>query len=329
LPEVLAAALLYVVAAGVVQLLAALPIAAAAESLPEDNPDAAGRFWLAACAFAPLSALVLTILAFAVAGSGMVPPHLERTRPHVCWHWLLDRPDAEWHFAVGGALASGLIVLAAGRFVWRWVRSLQAERMAAAHVGADGRRVLVAHSDEPFCFTVGLREGVAIISRAMVDLLDSQRREAVLAHEMAHIRRRDNATHLVAELCATLSALFPLGFVYAYRWRAAAEADCDRAAAEASSPDVVAGTLSAVEQASGGVRPEWPEGLTPVYYGGVSPARRSARLLAAPRPQIAPPLRVVLWVEGLVLAAALVGGRQWVLDSLYCAGESVLKGMGG
>ena len=329
MPEVLAAALLYVIAAGVVQLLAALPIAAAAESLPENNPEAAGRFWLAACAFAPAAALVLTVLALALSTSSMLPPHLERVRPHLCWRVLLERPDAQWHFLVGGALALGLIVLAVGRFVWRWVSSLQVERMASAHVGDGGERVLVAHGDEPFCFAVGVGDGVAIISRGMLDLLDEQQRDAVLGHEAAHIRRRDNATHLAAELCATLSALVPLGFIYAYRWRSAAEAACDQAAAAASSAETLVETLELVEHATGGVRPEWPEGLNPVYYGGISPARRAARLMAPARAQIAPPLRAVLLVEGFAVVAALVFGRHWLLDSLYCAGESVLKGMGG
>lgn len=329
MPEVLAAALLYVIAAGVVQLLAALPIAAAAESLPENNPEAAGRFWLAACVFAPAAALVLTVLALALSASAMLPPHLERVRPHACWRLLLERPDAQWHFLVGGALALGLIVLAVARFAWRWSSSAQAGRLAAAHAGDDAERVLVAHSDEPFCFAVGLGDGVAIISRRMLDLLDEPQRGAVLAHELAHIRRRDNATHLAAELCATLSAIVPLGFIYAYRWRSAAEAACDQAAAAASSAETVVETLELVEHTTGGARPEWPEGLNPVYYGGVSPARRAARLMAPARAQIAPPLRAVLLVEGLVVVAALVFGRQWVLDSLYCAGESVLKGMGG
>lgn len=329
MPELLAAALLYVVAAGIVQLLAALPIAAAAESLPDDDPAAAGRFWLAACAFPPLAAVALTALAFGLSASSMLSPHLERVRPHVCWRFLLERPDAQWHFILGGALALALIVLAVGRFAWRWASSVQAERMAAAHIGDGDPPVLVAHGEEPFCFTVGLRDGVAIISRGMVDLLDEAQREAILTHEIAHVRRRDNARHLVAELCATLSALVPLGFLYAYRWRAAAEADCDQAAAEASHPEIVAETLEVVEQATGGARPEWPERLNPVYYGGLSPARRAARLRAAPRPQIAPPLRLVLWIETAVVTAAVVIGRGRVLDSLYCAGESVLKGMGG
>ncbi|HCU38285.1 MAG TPA: hypothetical protein DGT21_23545 [Armatimonadetes bacterium] len=328
MPEVLAAALLYVVAAGAVQLLAALPVAAAAESLSENDPEAAGRFWLAASVFAPSAALALTVLALALARGGMLPPHLERTRPHVCWRWLLERPDADWHFTVGGALALGLVVFALGRFAWRWVSSTQVGRLAAAHVGDGGERVLVAHSDEPYCFAVGLGGGVAIISRGMVDLLDEQQRGAVLSHELAHIVRRDNAMHLVTELCATLSALVPLGFIYAYRWRSAAEAACDQAAAAASNPETVVEALELVERATVGLRPEWPEGLNPVYYGGVSPARRAARLMAPARAQIAPPLRVVLWVEGIVVVAALALGRQWVLDSLYCAGESVLKGLG-
>ncbi len=329
LPELLAFALLYVVAAGVVQLLAALPVAAAAESLPEDNPDAAGRFWSAASLLAPASALPLTAACLLLARSDMVTPHLERVRPHICAHPLLERPDADWHFRVAGIIALSLIAFALARFLWRWVSSVRVERLAAAHTGEGEVPVLVAHGDEPACFTVGLHKGFVIVSRGMVELLSDQQRKALIAHETAHVRRRDNLRHLVLELCATLSALAPIGFLYAYRWRAAAEAACDRAAAQVSSPETVAETLQLVEQATGGHRPEWPEGLNPVYYGGVSPTRRVARLTTPTSPQVAPPLKVVLAAEAIVLFAVTLLARRPLLDSLFCAGETVLKGMGG
>ncbi len=327
---VLAAALLLVVYGAVIQLLAALPATAAAESLSDDNPRTAARFWLAVCLFPPVAAALLTTISLIAPSTSAISPHLERIRSHFCWRSLTQGPDATWHFRVAGALAAAVIVFALCRFVWRWISSRRVEELAARMLtDNDESRVLVARSEEDFSFTVGVREGFVVVSRGLADRLTEEQLRALLAHEQGHVERKDNMWHLIVELAATLALPMPLGFVYAHRWRAAAEADCDSRAAEASSKETVSQLLLMLQEQALQPQPSLPAGLTPVYHGSISPSHRASRLSRSPRPLVAPPLAVVLVAELGVVVAGTVLARRWLWDSFYCAGESLLRVMAG
>ena len=51
---------------------------------------------------------------------------------------------------------------------------------------------VLAGLPEPAACTVGLRRPTILITTTLVDMLDEEELEAVIAHEMAHVRRRDN-----------------------------------------------------------------------------------------------------------------------------------------
>ena len=52
--------------------------------------------------------------------------------------------------------------------------------------------VLLSSHQSPTAFTAGLRRPSILVSMAMVELLDDEELEAVLAHEAAHVARQDN-----------------------------------------------------------------------------------------------------------------------------------------
>ena len=52
--------------------------------------------------------------------------------------------------------------------------------------------VVASSYQGPTAFTVGLRRPSILVSKAMVELLDEEELEAVLAHEAAHVSRQDN-----------------------------------------------------------------------------------------------------------------------------------------
>lgn len=273
---------------------------------------------------------MLTALSLLAPYTGAVTPHLERVRPHLCWLKLTEGPDAQWHFRLAGTLALGLLLFAVARFTWRWASSARVERRARQMLSAEDQdQVLVTGSEEPFCFSVGARRGLAVVSRGLVQQLDQQQLQALLAHEQAHIARRDNMWHLLLELAAIISLPLPTGFVYAHLWRSAAEADCDLQAAQATNSDMVSRLLELMHQRIGDMHRRRTAGLSPVYRAGLSPAHRAQRLVRAPRPTIAPPLKLVLVAEIALMMLVLVFARQWMWDSLYCAGKSVMDVMGG
>jgi hypothetical protein len=83
----------------------------------------------------------------------------------------------------------------------RVVRALEKELPIAVP------RIFLLDGKEPVIYAEGLREGSISISRSLIEGLDLEELQAVLAHEIGHVLRRDNATGWV---------LFTLRFVMFY-----------------------------------------------------------------------------------------------------------------
>ena len=77
-------------------------------------------------------------------------------------------------------------------------------RRVAARMGIETPVVAVVPSCPGGAYVVGVRRPVVVLSTALVDELDDAELEGVLAHELAHVRRRDN---LVATVLTTLRDL--------------------------------------------------------------------------------------------------------------------------
>ncbi|WP_231184053.1 M48 family metalloprotease [Haladaptatus sp. DYF46] len=81
--------------------------------------------------------------------------------------------------------------------------------------------IAVSHTDVPNAFTVGRSpsNSTIVVTTGLLDVLDRDEVEAVLAHELAHIKHRDVAVMSVASLLPTISlfiASFSLHLVRAF-----------------------------------------------------------------------------------------------------------------
>lgn len=71
----------------------------------------------------------------------------------------------------------------------------------AARAGVDPPRLQVSPDPSPNAFSVGLRvPGTIVVTRGLLEHLPDQEIEAVLAHELAHLERRDTTVGTVAAM---------------------------------------------------------------------------------------------------------------------------------
>lgn len=176
--------------------------------------------------------------------------------------------------------------------------------------------VTLIESERPLCMAAGLGARRILVSRGLWAAIGGPERAVVLAHERAHLRRRDALVTSALRLCA------PLHVPSVARWLAreleiAAEQVCDEAAAaEAGDRMLVAETILRVEQMTRAAGPA-PR-LAGAGFGSCAVVRRVEALLAepsAPGPQR-------LWRPGVVLGTLLL-----ILgaDTLHHTTESLLS----
>jgi len=175
----------------------------------------------------------------------------------------------------------------------------------------------LVEAEQPICVAAGLFRPRILMSRGLFGLLVTEERAIVLAHERAHIRRRDIV------VSAVVRGLTALHLPAASRWlrselAVAAEQACDEeAAVEYGDRLVVAATILKVERA---MRAASTGALAPVAmaFGLTAVERRVEALLGAPEPARSLRLPVAM-MGGAVLAALLLA------DELHHLTESVLS----
>ncbi len=85
---------------------------------------------------------------------------------------------------------------------------------------------LLLSDDVQLPFTAGLVRPTIVLPRA-AEAWTEDRRRVVLAHELAHVRRRDLVTHLLGRIACALYWFHPLVWLAARRARAEGERACD------------------------------------------------------------------------------------------------------
>ena len=113
------------------------------------------------------------------------------------------------------------------------VRQLRASRRFERTLRTVGRvrGAFVFEAREPHAFCIGLLRPRVYVSRAVLDLLDDDELDAVLAHEAHHAQRRDPLRLLVARALGDGLFFLPLVRRLAERYAALAELAADEAAA--------------------------------------------------------------------------------------------------
>lgn len=277
-----------------------------------------------------LLALSPPLLALGLLFSASLPPLVALVAPaldhctthddghaHLCFVHLPEA-GASATFGLGLVAALGYVGARAALSAAGLLRATRALR-ALAKTGLRRRDldVTVLETSRPVCLAAGLLTPRILLSRGLLESLGDDERAVVLAHERAHVRRRDA---LVAGVVRAGAAAHLPG---AGRWLVrelaiAAEQACDEEAGALVGDRVaVASAILAVERA--GLHAAARDvGPLAVAFGERAVERRVESLLAEPtRPA---PLRP--FYVGLVLAAAalLVGS-----GGLHHATESLLS----
>jgi Zn-dependent protease with chaperone function len=200
------------------------------------------------CVFLPpFACLVLPLLA-------LVDPHLLPAfrSVHQFWHAVEAAIHASsllhgvLHGANGVVLVAGLYFLGRTVYVFSQMRTFQGtlrRSTPVAEYAVTGEAFYCLSSPRPLCFTGGSLHPVVFLTTGLREQLSERELTAVLAHEAAHVRRRDPLLGTGLTLFYTLLPLPGSGRLLR-DWQAAVERFCDQEAArQIGSPHDVASAL--------------------------------------------------------------------------------------
>lgn len=184
------------------------------------------------------------------------------------FQWCAKAVDAHGHIgAPVGIPASVLAIIGS----WHAVRTLRATRRLRHDLPG---HVQIAENEHPFAMTLPGRAGQVVLSSGLVDLLDEEEQQVVLAHEAAHGRYRHDRYLLVA---AVASSTIPMLRPLAARLQFSLERWADEAAVN------VVGDRQLVAVTLGKVALSTPPALAGVLpFAGLGVAARVATLLGPP-----------------------------------------------
>lgn len=172
----------------------------------------------------------------------------------------------------------------------------------------------------PLCLVQGIRRPRLVLSEPILDALPAADFHAIVAHELAHVRRRDNWWRVFGQL-ATLGHLPGLGRIAYQRWSQAAEAACDMEASHRlGSPIPVAEALVRFQRLIN--RQGVPDAAAQAGSAFAHPGGMEARVrgLLDPCPHRPSPLQHWPWLV-LMLAAwqvePLHRSLEWLLELIH------------
>jgi Zn-dependent protease with chaperone function len=137
---------------------------------------------------------------------------------------------------IGGFLVGLVLSLVRLLLVWVTVargtfaasrRLHRCTRRLARHLGVHAPRVRLCPSLAPVAFTYGIFQPTIVLSRWMVETLDQQELESVLAHELAHHARRDHLLTWWALLLRDAFCYLPTSRLTYQQFRDTQELACD------------------------------------------------------------------------------------------------------
>ena len=200
--------------------------------------EARSSIWLVAIAKFGLALFVLWEVPLLPAEA---PPSLEALIPVAQMAQTGPAPvnSAESLQAAAFGLWAAVLTIIAIRalFAHAVLRRLVVESDPAPHRvqqiadGLAGRPMLVRlHPDPPVPFVTGLLRPIILLPEGMGAELDGPELEMVLAHEIAHIERRDTISGLFCFACQAIFFFHPAIWIARKEWQIARESACDQAA---------------------------------------------------------------------------------------------------
>ena len=177
---------------------------------------------------------------------------------------------------------------------------------------------LLLDQPDPAAYTIGLRRPAVVITAGMVEMLDDEELASVLAHEVAHVRRRHNWLGWLV-FCLRLASFYnPVSLVTFHQIGHDIEKVCDRdAAAITGKPLALASALIKVYRTSYAVVGEFRWWSRPLARRVAALENRALQTLVMDRVErlvhsetarevSSPLLRLGLAVSGVLMLAYLV-----------------------
>ncbi|AXG76462.1 M56 family metallopeptidase [Streptomyces paludis] len=200
------------------------------------------------------------------------------------------------------------VVLACAHTVRRHVRFRSRAHRALAGLPPD--EVAVLDDGLPYAYALPGSPGRIVVSAGMLSCLNAGEREALLAHERAHLTGRHHLLLLAARLAGCANPfLLPLRAAVAYsteRW-------ADEAAAQATGDRRT--TARAVGKAALFARPAPPPGMAAFASAGPVPRRVAALLGPVPPRRNWPPALTRAGIAAYVAAAGTAASTMSALNS--------------
>ncbi|MGE5617813.1 MAG: M56 family metallopeptidase [Sphingomonadaceae bacterium] len=251
-------------------------------------------------------------------------------------NWLGPEPSIShpgWVLLLGTLAATTLVLLgleAAGH--WRQLlrrprdargplplpRRLLDARTRLEARGAHPFSIQLSNRPDPTACAVGLRHPTVLLTTALVDMLDDEELEAVIAHELAHVRRRDNWLGWLLLGLRLVSFYNPVAWLTFHRIGHDMESVCDAEAGRVTGkPLALASALLKVYRASRAshhgstIRPRWAAGRAAALENRARRALIEDRLKRLVHPEQVPPasyprLRLLLASASVVATMSLV-----------------------
>lgn len=279
----------------VIPAAACLVVVVASSGVQRRLAPATGAVLLTGAALTAAAAVVLSLATVGLAYVAQVP----QIASLVGWCQSVVAVDDHVPSAIGIAATVGMAVA-----TWRGIRFL---RRSTWRCDKGSPSVIVVESLEVEAVAMPGRPNQIVVSTAMIDLLDEPEREAMFAHERAHIEHRH---HRFLVLAGAASAAVPLVAPIAARVRYCTERWADEAAAEQTGDrEVVARAITRAALAGTNARTSPPLALT-----GIGVAGRVAAL-RGPRP--APSTTAfVLFAVGVIGLGVSIGASTLQLHHL-------------
>jgi hypothetical protein len=210
-------------------------------------------------------AIVPALLSIGATGAAALPPItavLGWTKDHCSHHLhhlhlcLIHSPGLRPALAAVGAFSIAVFVVRVAVLVHG---QLQMKRTIDGLVGlASTTGTLLEIPGEPrLCHAIGFFRGRILLSQSMRSRLDPEQLRSALAHETAHLRRRDPLANLVLSLAGVFHVP-GVSTMFSRAYRHAAEEACDdHAASIVGDRSVVAGALVSVAALQRGLSLGW------------------------------------------------------------------------
>jgi Zn-dependent protease with chaperone function len=197
-----------------------------------------------------------------------------------------DTTEAPGVLLLTSAFVTSLLLIAA---LARTAQSWRASARCTALLRLSGRRwqrndgpqIWIVDTAYPVAAITGLFRTRLLLSTRIIHGCTAGELEAVIRHEAAHVRRRDNLVRVIMRCLPDPLLLLPAGHKLEAAWAAAAEEAADD---EAAGPQVAARTelaaaLVRVARMAEGPPPRWMPALA--FYEGTHLEHRVRRLLSA------------------------------------------------